>query len=47
MIEIGKYNTLMILRETGVGLYLGRPEKNNDPSKDILFPITYIQKIYT
>ena len=42
MIEIGKYNTLTILRETIVGLYLGLPEENKDPSKDILLPIKYI-----
>ena len=42
MIEIGKYNTLIILRETKVGLYLGLPEENKDPSKDILLPIKYI-----
>lgn len=42
MIEIGKYNTLTILRETKVGLYLGLPEENKDPSKDILLPIKYI-----
>lgn len=46
MIEIGKYNTLTILRETGVGLYLGKPEENKDPSKDILLPIKYIPKMY-
>ncbi|TGD59036.1 CvfB family protein [Flavobacterium humi] len=42
MIQIGKYNTLTILRETKVGLYLGEPEENKDPSKDILLPIKYI-----
>ncbi|WP_395045743.1 S1 RNA-binding domain-containing protein [Flavobacterium sp.] len=42
MIEIGKYNTLTILRETKVGLYLGLPDENKDPSKDILLPIKYI-----
>ena len=42
MIEIGKYNTLTILRETKVGIYLGLPEENKDPSKDILLPIKYI-----
>jgi hypothetical protein len=26
MIEIGKYNTLIILRDTKVGLFLGTPE---------------------
>ncbi|MGH2664312.1 CvfB family protein [Flavobacterium sp.] len=42
MIEIGKYNTLTILRETKVGLYLGKPEENKDPSKDILLPVKYV-----
>ncbi len=46
MIEIGKYNTLTILRETKVGLYLGLPEENKDPSKDILLPIKYIPNMY-
>ncbi|RXR19367.1 GntR family transcriptional regulator [Flavobacterium amnicola] len=44
MIEIGKYNTLTILRETKVGLYLGLPEENieQDPTKDILLPNKYV-----
>ncbi|MCU0438010.1 MAG: S1-like domain-containing RNA-binding protein [Raineya sp.] len=42
MIEIGKYNTLTILRETKVGLYLGLPNKNTDSSEDILLPNKYI-----
>ncbi|MBP9793577.1 MAG: GntR family transcriptional regulator [Flavobacterium sp.] len=48
MIEIGKYNTLTILRETKVGLYLGLPEENleKDPSKDILLPNKYVPKQY-
>lgn len=48
MIEIGKYNTLTILRETKVGLYLGLPEENleQDPSKDILLPNKYVPKQY-
>ncbi|RYZ28667.1 MAG: GntR family transcriptional regulator, partial [Chitinophagaceae bacterium] len=28
MIEIGKYNTLTILRDTKVGLFLGNEEKD-------------------
>jgi uncharacterized protein len=46
MIQIGKYNTLTILRETKVGLYLGLPEENkeNDPTKDILLPNKYVPK---
>lgn len=48
MIEIGKYNTLTILRETKVGLYLGLPDENieNDPSKDILLPNKYVPEHY-
>ncbi|KOY85146.1 GntR family transcriptional regulator [bacterium 336/3] len=42
MIEIGKYNTLTILRETKVGLYLGLPDENTDPSEDILLPNKYV-----
>lgn len=42
MIEIGKYNTLTILRETKVGLYLGSPDENTDPSEDILLPNKYV-----
>jgi len=46
MIEIGKYNTLTILRETQVGLFLGLPEENieQDPTKDILLPNKYVPK---
>ena len=36
MIEIGKYNTLKILRQTSVGLYLG-----DDDGEDVLLPIKY------
>lgn len=48
MIEIGKYNTLTILRETKVGLYLGLPDENTeqDPTKDILLPNKYVPKQY-
>lgn len=48
MIEIGKYNTLTILRETKVGLYLGLPDENieNDPTKDILLPNKYVPEHY-
>ncbi|MES2810837.1 MAG: S1-like domain-containing RNA-binding protein [Bacteroidota bacterium] len=46
MIEIGKYNTLTILRETKVGLYLGLPDENKDPSKDILLPNKYVPEHY-
>ncbi len=36
MIEIGKHNTLKILRQTSVGLYLG-----DDDGEDVLLPIKY------
>jgi hypothetical protein len=42
MIEIGKYNTLTILRETKVGLYLGVPNQKTDSSEDILLPNKYV-----
>ena len=38
MIEIGKYNTLEILRDTKVGLYLG----NGNELEDILLPNKYV-----
>ncbi len=38
MIEIGKYNTLEILRDTRVGLFLG------DENKDVLLPNKYVPK---
>lgn len=38
MIEIGKYNTLTILRDTKVGLYLG----NGNEAEDILLPNKYV-----
>lgn len=41
MITIGKYNTLEILRETSVGLYLGDDEGN-----DILLPNKYVPNEY-
>ncbi|MFT3796079.1 S1 RNA-binding domain-containing protein [Flavobacterium sp.] len=40
MIEIGKYNTLEILRQTKVGLFLG----NGNEAEDILLPIKYVPK---
>jgi len=48
MIEIGKYNTLTILRETQVGLFLGLPDENleQDPTKDILLPNKYVPEHY-
>lgn len=38
MIEIGKYNTLTILRDTSVGLFLG------DGEKEVLLPNKYVPK---
>ncbi len=40
MIEIGKYNTLIILRETKVGLFLG----TGNEGEDILLPNKYVPK---
>ncbi len=40
MIEIGKYNTLEILRQTKVGLFLG----NGNEAEDILLPTKYVPK---
>lgn len=42
MIEIGKYNTLTILRDTKVGLFLGSPETDPDGIHDILLPNKYV-----
>lgn len=42
MIEIGKYNTLTILRDTKVGLYLGNPKEDPDGVNDILLPNKYV-----
>ena len=41
MIELGKYNTLEILRDTSVGLFLGDGEGN-----DILLPNKYVPEEY-
>jgi len=41
MIEIGKINTLTILRETTVGLYLGDEDRN-----DVLLPNSFIKDNY-
>jgi hypothetical protein len=42
MIEIGKYNTLTILRETKVGLFLGNPKEDPEGINDILLPNKYV-----
>jgi hypothetical protein len=41
MIEIGKY-TLIILRDTKVGLFLGTPETDPEGIHDILLPNKYV-----
>lgn len=42
MIEIGKYNTLTILRDTKIGLYLGNPDEDPEGKHDILLPNKYV-----
>ena len=42
MIQIGKYNTLKILRDTKVGLFLGDPETDPEGIHDILLPNKYV-----
>ncbi len=42
MIEIGKYNTLTILRDTKVGLFLGNPVTDPEGIEDILLPNKYV-----
>ena len=42
MIEIGKYNTLTILRDTKVGLFLGNPTADPEGIHDILLPNKYV-----
>ena len=42
MIEIGKYNTLTILRDTKVGLFLGNPTEDPEGIHDILLPNKYV-----
>ena len=42
MIQIGKYNTLTILRDTKVGLFLGNPEQDPEGKYDILLPNKYV-----
>tara|TARA_R110002012_G_scaffold283304_1_gene473513 strand:- start:35211 stop:36041 length:831 start_codon:yes stop_codon:yes gene_type:complete len=41
MIELGNYNTLEILRDTSVGLFLGDDEGN-----DVLLPNKYVPEMY-
>ena len=42
MIQIGRYNTLQILRDTKVGLFLGNPEEDPEGIHDILLPNKYV-----
>jgi len=44
MLKIGKYNTLTILRDTKVGLFLGNPEKDPEGIHDVLLPNKYVPK---
>ncbi|AXB57901.1 MULTISPECIES: S1-like domain-containing RNA-binding protein [Flavobacterium] len=44
MLEIGKYNTLTILRDTKVGLFLGDPENDPEGIHDVLLPNKYVPK---
>lgn len=43
MLEIGKYNTLTILRDTKVGLFLGNKTDDKD---DVLLPNKYVPKVF-
>lgn len=43
MLEIGKYNTLTILRNTKVGLFLGNTTDDKD---DVLLPNKYVPKVF-
>lgn len=42
MLKIGKYNTLTILRDTKVGLFLGQPENDPEGIHDVLLPNKYV-----
>ncbi len=46
MLEIGKYNTLTILRDTKVGLFLGDPVNDPDGVHDVLLPNKYVPKVF-
>ena len=41
MIQIGKYNTLTVLKETPIGLYLGDSEDSNE-TDEVLLPRRYV-----
>ena len=42
MLKIGKYNSLKILRDTKVGLFLGNPEQDPEGIHDVLLPNKYV-----
>jgi len=42
MLEIGRMNTLTVLRRTSVGVFLGDPTSAPDESTDILLPNKYV-----
>lgn len=42
MLKIGKYNSLTILRDTKVGLFLGNPEQDPEGIHDVLLPNKYV-----
>ncbi len=46
MIQIGKYNTLTILRDTQVGLFLGDSNSNADGLDGILLPNKYVPQVF-
>ena len=46
MIEIGKYNTLTILRDTKVGLFLGNPDEDPEGKHDVLLPNKYVPNVF-
>lgn len=46
MINIGKYNTLTILRDTQVGLFLGNPTDDPEGIHDILLPNKYMPNVF-
>ena len=46
MIQIGKYNTLTILRDTQVGLFLGNPNSTADGLDGILLPNKYVPQVF-
>ncbi len=43
MLKIGQYNSLKILRDTGVGLYLGQ---NDEDENAVLLPNKYVPRVF-